>query len=171
MLLAKWSLADWGRKLSCNWANFANLMILSWHNAKGNSITDMTSASDTSILKSVKDGKRDKCCSARIKFVRVQLELDYLDLVTRAGPEASNTVLLGEYYIQLPQNTKDLTSNKNIQYHLTIYLGGDDFGTLPPADIKWTLLNITHQDSPYNLLAPSFNLTSCQTNNTPSMAN
>jgi hypothetical protein len=95
---------------------------------------DMMSTSDPFILKSVKDSKRDECRSTRIKFVRVQLELDYSDLAIPAGPAAPNTVLWGEYYIQLPQNTKDLTNNKNTQYRLTTCLGGDDICTLPPRE-------------------------------------
>jgi hypothetical protein len=87
----------------------------------------------------------------------------YLDLAAPAGPAALNANLWGEYYIQLLQNTKDLTNNKNTQYCLTFYLGGDDVCTLPPADVKRTILDVTHQDGPYNLLVPSFNLTSCQT--------
>jgi hypothetical protein len=38
MLTAESSLADWECKLSCNWANFKYLMILSWHDAKETAI-------------------------------------------------------------------------------------------------------------------------------------
>jgi hypothetical protein len=166
MLMTKSSLADWEQKLSPNWANFANLTILSWHKAKGDFIMDTTSASDPSTIKPVKDGKREECRSAGIKFICIQLELDYSDLATPAGPAASNTVLWGEYYIQLLQNTKDITDNKNTQYHLTTYLSGDDICTLPLADAMRTILDVTHQDGPYDLLVPSFNLTLCQTDST-----
>jgi hypothetical protein len=111
MLMAKLGLAEWERKLLRNWTNFQHLTILSWHDAKGDFIMDIMSATNPSILKPVKNGKKNKCRSAGIKFVRVQLKLDYFDLATTpAGPPASNTVLRGKYYIQIPQATKDLVS-------------------------------------------------------------
>jgi hypothetical protein len=49
MLTAESSLADWERKLHNNWANFANLSILSWHGANGNIINNTATAADASI--------------------------------------------------------------------------------------------------------------------------
>ena len=46
MLIAESSLAGWERKLRCNWANFANLSILSWHGANGNIINNTATAAD-----------------------------------------------------------------------------------------------------------------------------
>ncbi len=43
---------------------------------------------------------------------------------------------------------KDLTNNKNTQYRLMTYLGSDDICTLPPSNVKRTILNVTHQDGP-----------------------
>jgi hypothetical protein len=60
MLAAELGLADWERKLFRNWVNFQHLAILSWHDAKGDFIMDTTSATNPSILKPVKDGKKDK---------------------------------------------------------------------------------------------------------------
>ncbi len=56
MLTAKSSLADWERKLRRNWANFANLSILSWHSGNGNLINNTVTAVDASILLSVQNG-------------------------------------------------------------------------------------------------------------------
>jgi hypothetical protein len=53
MLTAKLSFTDWEWKLSRNWANFANLTILLWHNMKGSPIADTTAAGDPSVLKPV----------------------------------------------------------------------------------------------------------------------
>ena len=50
MLTAKSSLADWERKLRLNWANYANLSILSWHSENGNLIDNIVTAVDASIL-------------------------------------------------------------------------------------------------------------------------
>jgi hypothetical protein len=167
MLMAKSGLADWERKLSPNRANFDHLNILLWHNAKGDSIVDITNTTDLSILKPVQNGKKDDCCSTGVKFDHVQLELDYSDLATTsAGLPTSSTVLRSEYYIQLPQDTKDLTNEKGNAYRLSTYIGGNNLQTLSAAEVKHTILDVTHQDGPYNLLTPSFNLTSCRTNST-----
>ena len=71
MLTAKSSLAAWECKLSCHWADFVCLSILSWHNLASNPINVMTTAADASILKPVQDGAAADCRSAGVKFVRV----------------------------------------------------------------------------------------------------
>jgi hypothetical protein len=123
MLTAKLGLANWERKLSRNWANFQHFTILSWHDTKGDFIIHRTSTTNLSVVKPIKDGKKDKCRSAGIKFVQVQLKLDYYDLAMKpAGPLAPNTVLRGKYYIQLPQAAKDLVDKKGAPYRLMTYL-------------------------------------------------
>jgi hypothetical protein len=49
MLTAELSLADWERKLRRNWANFANLSILSWHSGNGNTINNTVTVADASM--------------------------------------------------------------------------------------------------------------------------
>jgi hypothetical protein len=80
MLTAKSSLADWECKLRCNWANFTHLTILSWHSGNGNIISNTVSAADASILLPIQDGAAATCRASGVKFVRVQLSLDYADL-------------------------------------------------------------------------------------------
>ena len=77
MLTAESSLANWERKLHRNWANFANLLILSWHGANGNIISNTTMATDACILLPGQDGAANACHAPGVKFVRVQLTLDY----------------------------------------------------------------------------------------------
>jgi hypothetical protein len=166
MLTTKSSLADWEQKFSCNWENFANLTILSWHNVKGSPIADTTSAGDPSVL----------IWSQTVKLrIAAALELNLSvsnsiwiiwDLLTLAGNAATNPVLQGEYYIQLSQGSIDLTNDRSAQYHLTTYLGADDICRLTPANVQQTILDVTHQDSPYDLFAPNFSLTLCQTDST-----
>jgi hypothetical protein len=46
-----------------------------------------------------------------VKFVRVQLELDFADLtIATAHPAPHNVVLRGEYYLQLPQSSTNLNN-------------------------------------------------------------
>ncbi len=162
MLSAESSLADWERKLHCNWANFANLSILSWHGANGNIINNTTTATNASILLPSQDGAANTCRAPGIKLVRVQLALDYANL-NWIDP-APNTVLRGEYYIQLPQDTVNLNNAAGNAYRLMTFTGPADLRTLSIDDVKkHTILNGTHQDAPYDLLKPVFNLTSCRT--------
>ena len=80
MLTAESSLANWEQKLHRNWANFANLSILSWHGVNGNIINNTTTAAGASILLPAQDGAANACRAPGVKFVRVQLALDYADL-------------------------------------------------------------------------------------------
>ena len=117
MLMAESGLTDWEGKLSPNWANFQFLTILSWHDAEGAAITNTTVARDLSTLLPFQDGPVMACRAAGIKFVRVQLELDFADLTIATAAPTPNVILRGEYYIQLPQSSKDLT-NSNGTYRL-----------------------------------------------------
>ena len=109
MLTAESSLADWERKLRNNWANFANLTILSWHSGKGTIINNTVTAADASILLPVQNGAANTCRAPGVKFVWVQLALNYADL-NRIDP-APNTTLRGEYYIQLSHKMPKLIYN------------------------------------------------------------
>ncbi len=158
MLTAESSLADWERKLRNNWANFANLSILSWHGANGNIINNTVAAADASILLPVQNGAANACHAPGVKFVRVQLALNYADL-NNIDP-APNCVLRGEYYIQLLQDTVKLVNAAGNAYRLTTFNGNSDLHTLSMEDVKRDILGATHQDAPYDLLEPVFNLTS-----------
>ncbi len=94
-----------------------------------------------------------------MKFARVQLALNF-DLNIIQG--ATNMVHCGEYYIQLPQLAGQLTNATGNQYRLTTSTGPADLRTLSAAEEKHQVLDVTHQDGPYDLLAPAFNLLSCQ---------
>jgi hypothetical protein len=101
MLTAESSLADWERKLRNNWANFANLTILSWQSGNGNIINNTVTAADASILLPVQNGAANTCRAPGVKFVRVQLALNYADL-NRIDP-APNTTLRGNIIFSFPR--------------------------------------------------------------------
>jgi hypothetical protein len=93
--------------------------------------------------------------------------LDFADLtIAAAANPAPNVVLRGEYYIQLPQSSRDLVNGTGGGYKLTSWLGPADLRTLSTVDIQCKILDIMHQDGPFDILAPSFNLTSCRTDST-----
>ena len=99
-----------------------------------------------------------------LKFVRVQLALNFANL-NQIDP-APNTTLRGEYYIQLIQDSINLINGAGNPYCLTTFTGAADLRTLTVEAIKRHILDATHQDGPYDLLEPSFNLTSCRTEST-----
>ena len=101
-----------------------------------------------------------------MKFVRVQLELDFADLTIATAPAPHNVVLRGEYYLQLPQSSINLNNGAGAAYTLTSWLGISDLRTMSTVSVQRDILGITHQDGPYDLLAPSFNLSSCRTDST-----
>jgi len=120
MLTAKAGLANWERKLSKNWSNFQHPRILSRHNEKGTRINNTTIPGDSSILLLVQDGNVADCRSPGVKFVRVQLELDFANLtIATAHPAPHNVVLQGEYYLQLPQSSTNLNNGAGTAYTLT----------------------------------------------------
>ena len=85
---------DWLRHFYDRWSDFSRLSILSFHNTKGTQAVDTTDAADTAILLPVVDGSV-KDCPKNVKFVRVQLSISFLDLVTVANP--GPTTLRTEY--------------------------------------------------------------------------
>jgi hypothetical protein len=118
------TLGNWDRCFNCNWCNFAHLSIFSYHNDAGAQVVDTVTAADSAVLLPVQDGATDKCRRANIKFACVQLNLDFFALVTLWPP--SNTILHAEYYIELPQDSCNMTVASNQAYCLTTYLGPGD---------------------------------------------
>jgi hypothetical protein len=92
-----------------SWFNFSKLTILSFHNVKGNIVQDTMNAADPAILLPVQDGVLSNCCKKEVKFVCVQLTLDFSPLVN-ATPIAGPTILWAKYYIKLPQTSCQLVN-------------------------------------------------------------
>jgi hypothetical protein len=111
--------------------------------------------------KMVQDGVLPDCCSPGVKFVRVQLELDYSDLATKVEYVGQNPILHGNYYLQLLQGSVDLTNKHGLHYRLMSFLRATDLRTLTPPEVQRNIVDSIHQDGPYDFLALSFNLTSC----------
>jgi hypothetical protein len=106
------------------------------------------------------NGPANQCCSEGLKYVQVQLALDFADLNTvRPAP---STILRGEYYIQLPQGAVPLTSGNGIAYNLTTFNGAADIQTLSASDVQCDILDETHQNGPFDLLKPALNLSLCK---------
>jgi hypothetical protein len=119
-------------------------------------------ANKPSVLLPVKNGALNTCHAEGVKFVCVNLALDFADLIS-LNP-APSCVLRGAYYINLPQRTVQLTNGTGnaYKYNLPTFLGAANLRTLSAAEVKCDILDETRQDGPFDLLKPAFNLTSCQ---------
>ncbi len=99
-----------------------------------------------------------------MKFIQVQLTIDYSTLVnvTPAGA----TVLQAEYYIELPQTSRQMMDGNGNAYNLLTFHGPADICTMSPAKVQAQLLDVTFQDGPVNLQPARFNLSSARTDST-----
>jgi hypothetical protein len=141
------------------------LTILSFHNIKGNIVPDTMDAGEPTILLPVQDGVLADCRKKDVKFVRTQLMLDFSPLVnvtTQAGP----TILQAEYYIELPQMSRQLLNGTGTAYNLLTFHGPGDLWTLSPAAIQAQLLDVMLQDGPVGLQPACFNLSSARSDST-----
>jgi hypothetical protein len=62
-------LGNWNRHFHCNWCNFANLTILSFHNNAGAQVNDTTTATDLAILLPVIDSAVTACWKQHIYLI------------------------------------------------------------------------------------------------------
>jgi hypothetical protein len=108
----------------------------------------------------VQNGPAHQCHAEGLKYVRVQLALNFTDFNTICP--APSTILRGDYYIQLSQRTVPLTNGNGAAYNLTTFKRAADLRTLSPSDAWRDILEETHQDGPFDLLKPAFNLFSCK---------
>jgi hypothetical protein len=108
----------------------------------------------------VVNGPVGNCCK-QVCFVQVQLNLDFTSLVP--GSVQGLTILRVEFYIKLPQSSRDMTNGNNQPYCLTSWLGNADLCTITAANFTCNVLAYTLQDGPIDLLCPNLNLISAKT--------
>jgi hypothetical protein len=141
--------------------NFGSLVILSFHDRKGNQVNNMTNTTNPLVLLAMVDGAIVNCCK-NVKFVCIKLSVNFIDLVT--VPDPGPTTLQIKYYIELPQSTCQMTNNRGSAYTLTTFLSTADLRTLTPQQIQAKILDHTLQDGPVKLQPASFGTTSARTN-------
>ncbi len=110
-------------------------------------------AADPEILLPLQDGTINNCGKA-IKFVRVQLNLNYAMLVNANPP--SPMVLQATYYIKLPLTLRALMNGNGGQYSITTFISPSVL--LSPQEVRAQILDLTIQGNPLDLLPPSFNM-------------
>jgi hypothetical protein len=62
------------------------MAILSFHNNAGNQMNNITTAANMAILLPVINGAIANCCQLNVKFVRVQITLNFINLVNVDPP-------------------------------------------------------------------------------------
>jgi hypothetical protein len=107
------------------WFNPANLQILSFHDSTGTQINNTTIARNPAILLPVVNGPVADCRQKDVRYICVQLSLDFAELL---GPQhIGASIIKSMYYIELPQMLVNMTNGAGAAYALTSYHG--------PADI------------------------------------
>ena len=144
------------------WCDFCRLQILSSHNTKGDKVTDSTDTINSSVLLPVVDSKLTTC-HKNIKFVYVQLSVNFQDPVTITDP--GPTILRIKYFIELLQTSHQMMNgaHNHNAYSLATFMGTADLQTLDSNQIQAEILDYTLQDGPIELQATSFGATSAQT--------
>ena len=74
----------WLRHFQDSWYDFQYLKVLSFHDIKGDIMTNTTDQNDPTILLPVQDGNVANFRKQSVKFVQVQLRLDFSPLA-KAG--------------------------------------------------------------------------------------
>ena len=97
-------IAGFLRHFNNHWQDFRNLTILSWHNSTGTILTTTATSAGGSILLPVQDGNLNTCRQQDVRFVRVQVSVDYSYSIPGVSP------LCLEFYIELPQETRAMTN-------------------------------------------------------------
>jgi hypothetical protein len=156
----KGMIEEWLWFFQDSWFDFSLLQILSFHNNAGGQVNDTTMVANPAILLPLQDGPINDCRKA-IKFVQVQLNLNYTALanVNPLGP----TVIRATYYTELPLTLRALMNGNGVQYSITTFIGPSDLRTLSPQEIQAQILDLMIQGNPLDLLPPSFNVRSART--------
>jgi hypothetical protein len=128
-------------------------------------MTNTTDPTNPAVLLPVQDGNVNNCCKQGVKFVCMQLRLDFSSLAD-AGITSHSCILLEEYNIDLPQTTKALYTGTNQAYNLTAWQGHANLKVLSCEIVKTDILDITLQDGPVDLQPAAFGLTSACTKGT-----
>jgi hypothetical protein len=121
------------------WVDFHHLQLLSFYSNDGKEVNGRCSATNPAILLPVVNDALNTCRKA-IKFVHVQLTLDFTPLVIVVPP--GPTVLCLTFYIELPQTSVGLVNKNRVNYTLLTFNRSADLRTLTPAKVRAQILDL-----------------------------
>ncbi len=90
-----------------------HLTIMSFHDSAENVMNDAATVANAAILKPVVDGPINDRRPQDVRYVRLQLALDFCELCTAACPH-NNTTLCSSYYLELPQTSAMVNNGHGI---------------------------------------------------------
>ena len=152
------------RHFQDHWMNFRNLTIISWHDSTGTVINNTTVGGDPSILLPIQNGALANCRQPDVKFVRVQVSVDYSYTLRGASP------IRLDFYVELPQTATAMVNGAGNAYTLVTYAGPADLRTLDTAQTASTILEITYQTKPGQIQPPVFGATAATLNQDHAMS-
>jgi len=141
------------RHFQDHWTNFRNLTIVSWHDSTGTIINNTTVAGDPSILLPIQNGALANCRQPDVKFVRVQVSVDYTNAMRGVSP------IRLDFYVELPQSATPMVNGAGNAYTSVTYSGPADLRTLDTAQTASTILDVTYQTKPGQIQATVFGAT------------
>jgi hypothetical protein len=138
------------------WYDPANLQILSFHDSTKTRINNTTIADDPTILLPVIDGPLAACRQQDVRFMHVQVSLDFAHLLGagHVGP----TVLKLMYYLKLPQQLANMTNGVGAAYVLLTYHGSANIAMMSAREVSKTIIGLCLQHGPIALSGTDFNL-------------
>jgi hypothetical protein len=138
------------------WYDPANLQILSFHNSTGTRINNTTVAGVPTIFLPVIDGPLAACRQQDVRFVHVQVSLNFAHLLgaRHVGP----TVLKLMYYFELPQQLVNMTNGVGAMYFLSTYHSPANIATMSVREVSKTIIGPCLQCDPIALSGADFNL-------------
>ncbi len=146
------------------WYNPANLQILSFHDSTGMQINITTIARNPAILLPIVNGHVADCRQKDVRYVCVQLSLDFAGLL---GPQhIGESVIKSVYYIELPQTSVNMTNGVGAAYVLTTYHGLVDITSMTAEQVLVDIINPCLQRGPISLSRADFNLQEANTDST-----
>jgi hypothetical protein len=152
------AMASFLRHFHDHWRNFFNLTIMSWHDSSGTIINNTTLALDPAVLLPIVNGPLAACRQQDVRFVRVQVSVDYSYAIRGVSP------LRLDFYIELPQSSTPMLNGAGNAYTLVTYAGVADLRTLNTEQAKADILDVTYQTGPGQIVPPAFGTISATLN-------
>ena len=149
-------ITQWHSRLVNNWADPAQLTVISYHGADGAVINDAIDP-DTGVLRPIDDGPAGTRRPAGVTSAQVRLTLNFTDLHHNNEP----TECVMTYFIQLPVGTIVFENAAGNQVtRVTCNIPGDPFA-LTPAEFKNQVLLPCGTNGPAKLKAPDMGGGAC----------
>jgi hypothetical protein len=146
------------------WFDPANLQVLSFHDSAGAIINNTTVAGNPTVLLPVINRLVANCRQQDVRYVRVQLSLNFANLL---GPRhVGATVFKLMYYIGLPQTLVNMTNGTNVAYVLTTYHGPANINAMTTKQVLNNIINPCLQRGPITLSSTDFILQEANTDST-----